>query len=206
MEKIALDVSNPKSPRYAQYLSAKAIRELTEPTPAAFRTVEEWLEAQGAFSLERIGNVVRCQMAAANVSKALDTTVAHVENQATGQRAVRATHYTIPASIAPLVSAIFGLHGLPLPPRGQPGSSDSNFNPVDVTPDVINQVYGVSGVSVSRGTKNRQAVAEFQGQLMQVGGSECDRCMGPFFAGRLGGARFSPAHLMSPTTCSPRTW
>ena len=38
--------------------------------------------------------------------------------------------------------------------------------PPDVTPQVIASTYGVSGVTPSGSDKNRQAVAEFQGQTM----------------------------------------
>ena len=36
--------------------------------------------------------------------------------------------------------------------------------PANVTPAVIEEVYKVSGVTVDRSSKNKQAVAEFQGQ------------------------------------------
>ena len=60
---------------------------------------------------------------------------------------------------------MFGLHGLPLPPRTLIQAPEK---PANVTPAVIATDYGISGVVPSGGTKMRQAVAEFQGQYMNA--------------------------------------
>ena len=62
------------------------------------------------------------------------------------------------------VVAVLGVHGLPLPPKGKRLTGFGT--PVEVTPTVIESTYGVAGVTVDRAGKNRQAVAEFQGQTM----------------------------------------
>jgi len=65
-----------------------------------------------------------------------------------------------------VVSAVFGLHGLPLPSRKSPRASLAE-DP-QVTPTVLAKTYEITGASVPSGsTQNRQAVAEFQGQYMK---------------------------------------
>lgn len=79
------------------------------------------------------------------------------------QEVIRAGDYTVPDAVQKHIAAIFGLHGLPLPPRkllrDDPGS------PAHVTPTVLTSTYNISGVTPKN--KTRQAVAEFQGQLME---------------------------------------
>lgn len=47
----------------------------------------------------------------------LQTTFRFVVNSRTGQRALVAGDYTIPDNIKDATAAVFGLHGLPMPPR-----------------------------------------------------------------------------------------
>jgi hypothetical protein len=76
-------------------------------------------------------------------------------------RLIRAGEYTLPNRVDSVVEAVFGLHGLPAirKPRGPDERSDPA---AAVTPAVLNQVYNISGVMVKAGSKNKQAVAEFQ--------------------------------------------
>merc|ERR1719253_1672942 len=99
-------------------------------------------------------------MSVEEAAKLFQTSFRSVVNPATGQSKLRAGPYTVPDEISNAV--VFGLHGLPLPPK-QTAAVDAT---VKVTPAVIAETYGVSGVKVSRSSKNRQAVAEFQGQTM----------------------------------------
>merc|ERR1719253_261421 len=100
-------------------------------------------------------------MSVEEAAKLFQTSFRSVVNPATGQSKLRAGPYTVPDEISNAV--VFGLHGLPLPPK-QTAAVDAT---VKVTPAVIAETYGVSGVKVSRSSKNRQAVAEFQGQTMK---------------------------------------
>ena len=65
----------------------------------------------------------------------------------------------------------YGLHGLPLPPRPAAGPAAAAAATASqlqqVTPARIREVYNVTMVrGGSSGVRNRQAVAEFQGQQM----------------------------------------
>jgi tripeptidyl-peptidase-1 len=105
--------------------------------------------------------VIQVELSHQAASNLLQTKFHHAVNNATMQSTIRAGDYFLPAEVDDAVAAAYGLHGLPLPPRqalAAPGT------PASVTPAVIEKYYDVSGVTPSGSTKNRQAVAEFQGQ------------------------------------------
>ena len=91
----------------------------------------------------------------------------------TTQILLRAQDFYLPKYIDVLVQSIYGLHGLPLPPRKQQMQKNEKkqqappAQPASVTPSVIEQVYNIKDAKVSGDSKNRQAVAEFQGQTMK---------------------------------------
>jgi hypothetical protein len=78
------------------------------------------------------------------------------------RQVIRAGDYTIPDAVDAATSAVFGLHGLPLPRVAPLTSSSAPGDPVDVTPDVIASTYSISGVTPAGSLTNRMAVAEFQ--------------------------------------------
>ena len=103
---------------------------------------------------------------AAAVGSLLNTEFRRVLNAATGQSALRAGSFALPAGAAAAITAVFGVHGLPLPPKRNQVTAVTPGQPALVTPTVIETTYGVAGVTVDRASKNRQAVAEFHGQTM----------------------------------------
>ena len=84
----------------------------------------------------------------------------------TRQRHIVAGEYSLPASVAPAIAAVVGLHELPLPSAVPITTFRKKIPPV--TPAVLHKVYGIEGVNASGSIKNRQAVVEFQGQYMKV--------------------------------------
>jgi tripeptidyl-peptidase-1 len=178
LKRIALAVSDPQSPEYGNHRSAAAVAELTAPTAADTATVRSWLAASACnvvaeHSTDRLF-AVRCSAAAA--SELLATSFRTLSNAATGQSVTKATEFSLPDDVAAATDAVFGLHGLPLPPRPRRAAPSAasvwenvqNVAPpkaaANVTPAVIADVYNVGGVKVDRSSKNKQAVAEFQGQ------------------------------------------
>jgi len=161
MKRIALDVSDPDSPRYGQYLQQDLIDRLTAPDAADTAAIRQWLTAVGARVYETKGRYFAVECTRANAEALLSTSFRWVMNQATGQTVVRASNFTIPDALKDAVHAVFGLHGLPLPPRkvaaiqGLPPASRN------ATPATIASVYKIGGVNVSRSEQNRQAVAAF---------------------------------------------
>ena len=65
-------------------------------------------------------------------------------------------------------AAIFGLHGLPLRRHPREQVQSAQGQPAKVLPADLVRAYNITGVTPSGGTKNRQAVAEFQGQTMNA--------------------------------------
>ncbi|EDQ89292.1 uncharacterized protein MONBRDRAFT_32487 [Monosiga brevicollis MX1] len=162
LAEIALAVSDPTSSKYGQYLTTEQIADLTAPRPEHMAAVIQWLEANKVAFSVRLHNVeVICTVAQAEAL--LDTTFALAKSEKYGQSKIHAGAYTLPAEIADAVETVFGLHGLPIPPRE---SVRSVGDVVAVTPAVIAQSYNVSGATVNRNGSNIQAVAEFQAQYM----------------------------------------
>jgi len=162
IKRIANQVSDPSSPEWGNFLTQAQIDEITKPNAADVIAVKSWINSNGCSAEQKQGKFnVGCTVA--NAEKLFQTQFLALVNNETAQATVRSvTDYEIPAA----VSAVFGVHGLPLPPSANLVVKALNVpgQPVDVTPDVINTAYKVSGVTPSAEGKNLQAVAEFQGQ------------------------------------------
>ena len=179
LERIAMDVSSPQSERYGKFLSQRELDELTAPAPADISALEAWLKASPCtITTDVRRRLYRATCAVSDASNLLSTSFRRHVHRESGQHTVRAADFSLPHDVANAVSAVFGLHGVPLPRRlpsaiagrvgGGVGGGGSRTLPVAVTPSVIADVYHVSGVHVRRDPlyRNRQAVAEFQGQTM----------------------------------------
>mmetsp|Transcript_66059 Transcript_66059/g.157974 ORF Transcript_66059/g.157974 Transcript_66059/m.157974 type:complete len:730 (-) Transcript_66059:115-2304(-) len=161
--RIAHAVSNPKSERYGQFLTQDQIDDLTQPRVEDVEAVRRFLESDADLVITEVhkDRTFVVDGPASSVGTLLQTNIRRLFNAETGQTAIRASDYFLPEHVEAAVGAVFGLHGLPLPPKvAAPPPAAS------VTPEVIASQYKVSGVSVSRSAKNTQAVAEFQGQTM----------------------------------------
>jgi len=163
---IALEVSDPASPKYGRFLSKDEVDAFTAPRGEDVRAVARWLSSlKGARIALGSQSLFNVECGRQEAEALLSTSFRTVGNAVTGQTALRASDFTIPAEVEAAVTAVIGLHGLPLPPKMRQTQSTSEAV-AEVTPSVIASTYGVSGVQVSGSAKNRQAVAEFQGQTM----------------------------------------
>lgn len=161
LEKIVKEVSTPGSPQYGQHLTAAEVRALTKPDGEHIEAVMAWLRSHGVSSkLSASGTNVVFKARASKVEEIFETHVRRVRNSESGDEKVRATSYSTPAYLDDKIQAVFGLHGMPLPPR----KLKVGAGPANVNPATILRKYNVAGVNVTRGLTNRQAVAEFQGQ------------------------------------------
>jgi hypothetical protein len=169
VKEIALAVSTPGTDTYGKYLSSAALAALTAPEKAHAAAVRDWAHAaagnSGAAVKEIQGRRFEVTLPQADAESLLQTTFRSLVNTNTGQRTLVAGDYYIPDKVKDATAAVFGLHGLPLPPRasrvaGQP------MSPANVTPAVITTQYGISAPVASKSSGNKQAVAEFQGQTM----------------------------------------
>jgi tripeptidyl-peptidase-1 len=160
LEKVALAVSDPSGPAYGQFRTQEQLDQLTAPTPQHVAAIRQFLQRAGVEATETKGRRFEVTTTVQQASELFQTSFRTVANAATGQGKLRAGDYSVPDELAEMV--VFGLHGLPLPPKAAPQAGDV----AKVTPAVIEAAYGVAGVKPAKGTKNRQAVAEFQGQTM----------------------------------------
>merc|ERR1711892_819894 len=144
VEKTVSQVSDPSSPHYGKYLSKDEVNGMTTTKVANGATYD-------------ITAPIEC------IETLFNTRMRHVTNKKTGQTVKRAGNYTIPDEAADAVTFVSGLHGLPLPPKPE-RKVGRGPRGIAVVPEVIRDVYNISGVTPTGSVKNRQAVAEFQGQ------------------------------------------
>jgi subtilase family serine protease len=165
--RIALDVNDPNSTNYGKFLTQDALDRLTSPKASDMATVTDWLNANSVAFSERTVSNIKVTTSALKASNMLSTRFHEIVNRKQGQSVVRAANYSLPSAVHAATAAIFGLHGLPLPPI-QPLviASTAPGQPAKVDPNVIASTYNIGGVKVTGSEKNRQAVVEFQGQLM----------------------------------------
>jgi subtilase family serine protease len=164
---IARAVSDPSSATYGQFVTQAQLDELTAPAAQDVAAVTEWLDAQAVNYTVRHSNVfVNTNVLAAE--KLFSTNFHIAMRKESNQFVVRAGAYSLPATVNKALTAVFGLHGLPLPPRQRKSPLEGTVEPASVTPAVLATDYGIKGVDVTRSTKNRQAVAEFQGQVRVI--------------------------------------
>merc|ERR1719443_317480 len=163
---IVRQVSNPQSTSYGNYLSSEEIKALTKPLDSDIKAVQDWLGANSLAYTNKGSNGFEIRTTVKAAKALLQTDFYTAAYMVTKQQVVLATSYRLPPEVDASVTSVYGLHGLPLPPRS--ALSQPPAKPADVTPDVLTQTYNVSGVSPSGSTKNRQAVAEFQGQTIEL--------------------------------------
>jgi tripeptidyl-peptidase-1 len=162
IRRYALEVSNPKSSKFGQYLTQKEINLLTRPAQSDFDRVFAWLHSHN-LKYEQQEAMITVSCSVEEAEKLLQTQFRVLASEQQGQKVIKAGDYQLPASVEFSVRTIFGLHGLPLPKQA-PLKSKAGVAKVD--PAVLASTYNIGGVSVDRSEKVRQAVAEFQGQLM----------------------------------------
>ena len=169
IRRTALRVSDPRSADYGEHLTRAQIYALTAPAAVDVAVVEGWLGRARGVAFERTHELVRVRGSVNALEDLLDTQFYHVSNVRHNQHLVRAGSYTLPGPVDNVVDAVFGLHGLPLPPRTAPPVSLQRGQPIEpcpVTPAVLAKTYGITGVVGGGEPGNIQAVAEFQGQCM----------------------------------------
>ena len=167
LEYLAHDLANPDSPNYAKYPELDELNAMTSPSAESAGLVTKWLLAEGVptanMSLGSPADHIVLNIDSQLASYLFRADLRTATNVITGQRGLLTVgSIYLPRSLHAHVDAVFGLTGLPLPPRVNKRSA---LNYPDVTPDVITKVYGISGVEARGSDTNIQAVAEFQGQL-----------------------------------------
>ena len=116
----ALAVSDPASPSYGEYLSTAALDAMTAPDPADMRVIRAWIDREAGPNARvevHRGRRIVVTLPHSDATRLLRTKFEALTNTKTGQRTVRAGDYVLPADVHAATAAVYGLHGLPLPPR-----------------------------------------------------------------------------------------
>ena len=170
---VAHEVSDPRHERYGKFLSTAQIDALIAPSPADVVRVTDWLGSNNiTFDMIR-GRIISCRVTAKQAELPFATSFRVLVNPTTQQSVLRAKDYSLPSDADASLDAIFGLHGLPLPPRNpvvqaNPDCTGDCLTPVNITPAAIKATYKVSGVTPRGSDDNRQAVASFTDQTMKA--------------------------------------
>ena len=171
LAQIARDVSEPTHERYGQHLTMKQVQDLTKPSEETYSILNKWFDESGAriskFEPLQGGAVLRLTMTVKDVRMLFKTTVTHIKlSGSKDDTKLRAGDLKIPQYVANEISAIFGLHGLPLPKQSKfvALKSKTAGSPASVTPTQIGKTYNASNRRGTVGKASRQAVGEYQGQ------------------------------------------
>lgn len=156
-----LAVSLPTSSRYGQHLTSSEIAALTAPAPTDRQLVQQWLASAGVqASVSLWGDRFEFEATAQELEALFHTEIRSISRGPVST--VQAGDLHVPEAVAPVLSGIFGLHGIPADRRRPVMVPEATA----VTPDLLLQLYNVTGApAVQRGgSKNKRAVVEFQGQ------------------------------------------
>jgi tripeptidyl-peptidase-1 len=164
LEAELLTVSNPKNPRYGQWLDLETVNKYMA-TPAAIADeVYDWATSTGAQCL-RLVNSLRCEGSVAQVEQLLSTELSlymHKETSATVVRTSAAA--TVPDHLKEKVVMVTGLVNLPVPRLGNKRSAEAIRKVQDtdytIVPYTLTTLYSVT--TQDGNSKSTMAATEFQ--------------------------------------------
>ena len=126
LRRVALEVSDPASAKYGQYLLQSQIDALVAPNSEDVTVVEQWLSSAKSSCLTvRVlkPHIFEMECEQAGAERLFRTSLRQLRNPLTGQSvANRASDYWVPDE----VSAVFGLHDLPIPTIAAATSSSTS--------------------------------------------------------------------------------
>lgn len=162
LQEFILKVSDPTHKSFGKYMTREEVNEFTAPSPADYTRVEKWMKRLDVVT-ERHLDTIKCTTTVGRASTLFNATFHEIRDTVSDDVRVQAGAYIVPGDIASSVSAVFGLHGLPLP-KTEPIMPSA---PPSVGVKTLVDAYNVTGVTPTGSASARQAVAEFQGQFMQ---------------------------------------
>jgi tripeptidyl-peptidase-1 len=155
--------SSPEDPSFLKHLSWEEMGNLIRPSDHAIGAVVHNLASHSATDIQVAahGDYVKAKLP---LHKLEEMTAGKFQTfqSKDGRKIVRQTGgVRLPQALADHVETFSGLHGFPL--DAKPASVKDAQG--DVTPAVIEKVYGISSVTKS-GKQNIQAIGQFQGQYV----------------------------------------
>jgi len=165
------EVSDPAHPNYGQHLSHEEVEAAVRAPAVDIERVRSWIHEAGAKGIvvHRHGDSIKAKVSAAAAERISGSPLRVFRHAKSDAMAVVATEgVTVPAEIADLIDYLGGFTSFPLIRRASKVRTDSGAggSPKGVTPPLIRKTYGVTGGATnSSGTKNIQAIAQFQGSF-----------------------------------------
>lgn len=178
LEKVLLQVSDPRSELYGQHLSLKDVGAMTPVPSGRMAVVKAFFRDARRFQLTPNEDIATVQLTVQHAEWLFNTTM-HTYTHANGATLVRASgEYSLPESMVDAVYVVGDLVELPHVPStplraevGGPGTWDNACPDLSgckglVTPAVLSKRYNIdeSGMAAAN---NSMAVAEFQGQYFK---------------------------------------
>ena len=102
---------------YGDYLTLEEVYTLTQPAEESLEAVTSWLTSNNISHTVAHGRRVHATIPLDAAEGLLNTKFAVLSNDANDVSLVRAGAYTLPPEVDAATAALFGLHGLPLPPK-----------------------------------------------------------------------------------------
>ncbi|XP_009465834.1 PREDICTED: tripeptidyl-peptidase 1 [Nipponia nippon] len=168
-------VSDPRSPRYGQYLSLEQVRDFVQPSPATLMAVLKWLQGYGVEDCRSVTTLdfLECCMPVSTAEHLLPGAEFH--RYVKGQRSVVRSPlpYTVPEELAEHVDFVGGLHRFPTERKvvsralaKKETESREHYGGraafhLGVTPSIIRKRYNMTGGDVGLLPNNSQACAQF---------------------------------------------
>jgi tripeptidyl-peptidase-1 len=167
MQELFDDSSTPGSKGFLQHASWTEMGDMVRPSDNSMGAVIGMLASKGATNIHVAahGDYIKASVPMLGLEELTSSHFQTFEQKSTGRRLNRLVDgVRLPAAVAKHVDTFTGLHGFPLDAKPTVGNSTATG---DVTPQVINQAYGIDQKSVSKsGKTNIQAIGQFQGQYV----------------------------------------
>ncbi|NWH41754.1 TPP1 peptidase, partial [Chloropsis hardwickii] len=187
-------VSDPRSPRYGQYLSLEQVRDLVQPSPATLMTVLKWLQDHGVEDCRSVTTLdfLECYLPASVAERLLPGAEFHRYVQGQHSLVRSPLPYTVPAELLQHLDFVGGMHRFPTErkavsragARRDPQLARASFH-LGVTPAVLRQRYNMTAGDVGLLPNNSQACAQFLEQYFhQADLAEFMQLFGSGFAHR----------------------
>jgi len=168
LEETLLEVSDPASPRYGQWLALEEVDALVAPASASVTAVTNWLASHNiqAEKVTSNGDFIRAIVTIAAAEDILNTQYAYFHHADTNTTVLRASApYTVPAHVAEHIDFVSPTITFP-PVHNRPKRSAVDATKAKVTPALLRSLYGMTDSDVGKGaaSNNSMGVASFIGQ------------------------------------------
>ena len=117
LEKLFLEVSDPDSPKYGEYLTTSQITDIVAPLSESIAKIEYWLKTHGVTDCRLVANrdYLNCKMTCDQAEHLLTgTTFFYFEHHNHVKRVIRSTsRYNIRQDVSLLLDLVVGIHRFP---------------------------------------------------------------------------------------------